>query len=349
MKRVLVCVLDWGLGHATRSIPVIRELLRQGSEVHLASSGTAGSLLKLEFPALPYHELPGYRPRYSRNGLTMSSMLAQLPKFYQVVRNEHKTTEDIVQMFQLHAVVSDNRYGCYSDTVPSVLITHQERLRLMPGFGFLEGLVNGWLQNYYENFDEVWNPDQPGSGLTDRFISGKIPVRHIGWLSRFPTGAAPTGNLQIMAVVSGPEPQRSLFEQRLRAELRNRPERSLLVTGRPDKSDNSMDGNLEVVNHLNAEQMEARLRSADLVIARSGYSTVMDLIALGKRAAFVPTPLQPEQLFLAEHLMNSGIAFCQDQKNFDIQTILQRSGLYAGFGSWKKSSGLLESAINQLL
>lgn len=349
MKRVLVCVLDWGLGHATRSVPVINELLKQGAEVFIASSGNAGTLLKMEFPALTYHELPGYRPVYASGGLTMTSMFRQLPKFYGVVADEHREVEKLVKRFMIHAVISDNRYGCYADKIPSVLITHQEVVRLMPGMDLLERMVNGWLQRYLNKYGEIWVPDEPRSGLTERFVSGKRPVRYVGWLSRFPMGANAMERIPLMAVVSGPEPQRSFFEQRLRQQLKSRPGRSLLVTGQPDKSERTWDGNVEVVSHLPALEMEANLLAADLVITRSGYSTIMDMIALGKRAAFVPTPGQPEQTWLADHLKENRIAFCQDQQTFTIDTLVSESARYTGWNGKAKSADLLKSAINQLM
>lgn len=349
MKRVLVCVLDWGLGHATRSIPVIRELQQQGAEVFLASSGSAGALLKQEFPILSFHELPGYRPHYPRQGSFLFSMAAQLPKFRRAIQREQREVEALVTNFRIHAVISDNRYGCFSQRVPSILITHQVKVRLMPGFGLVEKLVNAWLETYLNKYHEVWVPDQPGSGLTDRFMERVRDVRYIGWLSRFPTDAKPADPFPVMAIVSGPEPQRSLLADKLRTQLRSWPGRSLLVTGQPDKHHSVQDGNVEVVSHLPSSQMEARLKAADLVIARSGYSTIMDLIALRKRASFIPTPGQPEQIHLADFIMRSGIAFCQDQKNFTVQSLVEESSRYAGWSAWNKEEGLLASAIKQLL
>ncbi len=347
-------MLDWGLGHATRSIPVIREFQRQGAEVFLASSGPAGQLLRIEFPTLCYHELPGYNPKYS-SGSMMLAMTRQLGKFMNTVRSEHAEVAAIVKEFRIDAIISENRYGCYFPGLPCIMISHQPVVRLQTGFFLVERMLNAFLRPYLYKYKELWMPDQPGSGLTDRFISPNLPVRYVGWLSRFTNLGDQPDTFSLMAVVSGPEPQRGIFAEKLRQQMRGWPGKSLLVTGQPERNTIVQDGNLEIVSHLPAAQLEARMRGAALVIARGGYSTIMDLIALGKRAAFVPTPGQPEQHYLARLLEESGVAYCQDQENFDLKTLVEQSGSYVGFGPdgpqifREKSNGLLEEAIKQLL
>lgn len=349
MKRVLVCVLDWGLGHATRSIPVIRELQRLGADVVLASSNDAGKLLRQEFPRLNYHELPGYAPVYQSAGSMMLAIAAQTIKFSKAIQMEHREVEALVKSLRVDAVVSDNRYGCYSQQVPSVFITHQYRVRLPGRWSAMEPLVNRWQESHFKHFGQLWVPDQPGSQLTAPFVPGGAPVRYIGWLSRFgQENPAPTG-YPVVAVVSGPEPQRKLFADKLRRELAISGMRSLLVTGQPGEARHEQDGALEVLNHLPAREMEQVIRSAGTVIARSGYSTIMDLIALGKKAVLVPTPQQPEQMILAKRLQELRVAFCPDQENFVLQNALKEADAYLGLNCFRKKEGLLETAIQELL
>lgn len=349
MKRALVCVLDWGLGHATRSVPVILELQRQGFDVLLASSAEAGQFLRKEFPALSYHELPGYKPRYSRRGSMLVTIARQLPHLYQTVQREQREVELLVRNLRIDVVVSDNRYGCYTKQVPSIFITHQVVVKLMPGYGVPERLVNRWLRKRYTLFNEVWVPDEPGIGWSAPFLSDKIPVRHIGWLSRFPRGARPGNEIDILAIASGPEPQRSLFVEKLKGQLLRTPGKHMLVTGQVGEDWRSREGNLEIVSHLNSEEMEACIRAADIVIARSGYSTIMDLLYLNcKRAAFVPTPQQGEQILLAEKLRKSGIAFSMDQENFTVDELVRESIRYRGFVDIVPHRGLLTLAVKSL-
>lgn len=349
MKRVLVCVLDWGLGHATRSVPVIRELQSQGADVLIASSGPAGELLKQEFPELSYHELPGYRPEYPRSGSMILAMARQLPRFRRVIRQEHKEVETLVKGLGVNVVLSDNRFGCYSSHVPSVFVTHQVRIRLPGRWKFLEAMVNAWQRQYMSCYTSVWVPDVPGVELTAHFMSSSVPVIYLGWLSRFGQSGPSSQRRSVVAMVSGPEPQRSVFAERLRGQLAASGEKSLLVLGLPGEMDRRVEGNLEIVNHLPAGELEAALRSADLVIGRSGYSTIMDMIALGRKAAFVPTPQQPEQIHLARMLNETGIAFCQDQENFTVETLRQGAARSKGMGVFAMNDTLLKSAVQKLL
>jgi len=349
VKRALVCVLDWGLGHATRSVPVIRELQRQGFDVLLASSAEAGQFLRKEFPALSYHELPGYKPRYSRRGSMLATIACQLPHIFQTMQRENREVELLVRDLQPDVVVSDNRYGCYSKHVPSILITHQVVVKLMPGQGLPERWVNRWLRKRYTRFKEVWVPDEPESGFTNQILSDKVSVRHIGWLSRFPLGARSGNAIDILAIVSGPEPQRSLFVEKLKDQLRSTPGKHMLVTGQVGESWRTLEGNLEIASHLHSEEMEACIRAAGLVIARSGYSTIMDLLYLDcKRAAFVPTPQQGEQILLAEMLTRTGIAFSTDQENFTVDELIRESIRYRGFADLVRHRELLALAVKSL-
>lgn len=349
MKRVLVCVLDWGLGHATRSVPVIRELQRQGAKVFIASSQEAGKLLQQEFPALSYYELPGYSPVYNSGGSLMLAIASQAFRFARTIRREHREVEELVRSHQIDRVISDNRYGCYAEAIPSVFITHQYRVRLPRYWSLFEGLVNGWLKTRYARYQHLWIPDQPGSGLTDWFVPKGALVTYVGWLSRFGGEMSQASGVEIVATVSGPEPQRRIFADKLRRELMDSGRCALLVTGQPGNAFREQQGNLTVVNHLPAKELEPALRGAAVVIARSGYSTIMDLIALGKKAVLVPTPQQPEQLYLARQLSESKVAFCVDQENFVLGKALQEAEGFPGFVSFREEEGKLESAIRQLL
>lgn len=349
MKRVLVCALDWGLGHATRAIPVIRELRLQGAEVMLCSSGAAGILLKEEFPSCDYQELPGYKPRYPKGNSSMVLTLGrQGPHFASVIRAEHEAMRELVKRVHPHAIISENRYGCFAPSVRSVLISHQLKIRMPSGWGFLSALANGRLRSYAHNFTNVWVPDQPDGQLTAPFVSNKIPHRYIGWLSRFTPGEA-REEYDIVAIVSGPEPQRSAFEQLIRRELTSFQGKSILVQGKPGEPFEEQVGNCRVINHLSATELEPVLRGAGLVISRGGYSTVMDLIVLGKQAVFIPTPQQTEQLYIAASLMKRRIAFSMDQENFVLKTALRESPSYSGLGGFKNTDGLLTNEIKQLL
>jgi len=349
VKRVLVCSLDWGLGHATRCIPVVRELQRRGAEVFLASSGDAGVLLKKEFPRLAYHELPGYQPRYQRHGSLVMALAPQWRKFFHVIRLEREEVEGLVRSLRLDIVISDNRYGCYSDHAESVFLSHQLHVRLPGVWRFMDPVVNRRLHKYIKHFHVVWVPDQPSGSLASHFLDSRIPFSFVGWLSRFTLENQPGPPVDVMIILSGPEPQRSIFESTIRNQLPEFEGTVLLVKGNPSGSHAMKNGRLEEVSHLDAATMEQRMRGAGLIVARSGYSTIMDLIALKKKAVFVPTPGQPEQTWLASLLEREGIAFCRDQKNFVLREAWEEFDKYRGFGSLVQEEGLLEKEVTTLL
>jgi uncharacterized protein (TIGR00661 family) len=350
MKRILVCPLDWGLGHATRCIPVIQELRRQGAEVLVASSGSALALLKLEFPDIRFFELPGYRPRYAENIPLAMKLFYQLPKFLKVVKEEHRILENLIQELSIDIVISDNRYGCWSARIKSVLITHQINVLMPRGYGWASTPVNRFVQTAIRKFSAVWIPDQPGSGLTAPFKSRHFqhPV-YIGWLSRFRGRREKEMKYQVLALVSGPEPQRSVLEKILLSQLKEAGIQSLLVAGEPGNPYRKQDGCVERVNHLSTGELEEAILSSAIVVCRSGYSTVMDLIALGKKAIFIPTPQQPEQIFLAEHLMAKHIAFTEDQRKFSLRLALESSRPFKGLSCYTMESGFLSHAVTALM
>ncbi len=238
MKRVLVAPLDWGLGHATRCIPIIRLLLGKGCHVLLAGSGSSLALLKAEFPQLPAFTLPGYDPHYPKKRSMVLAMARQLPHFIRTICAEHHVLETLVRDHGIDLVISDNRYGCWSAVVPGIFITHQSNILMPQRFGWLAPLVRWANLRAMRRFTRCWIPDVPGSNsLAGSLISfggsdHGIAVEYIGAVSRFvPTGKAVEKKYDVVAVCSGPEPQRSVLEAVLLRELRASEVRFVVVRG----------------------------------------------------------------------------------------------------------------------
>ncbi len=349
MKRILICPLDWGLGHATRCVPIIRELLIKEAEIFIASSGSALTLLQQEFPQFSFFELPSYRPSYSSGWMSLS-MIRQLPKFRKVIAEEHILIERLVDEHKIDVVISDNRYGCWSAKAKSIIITHQINLLMPKGMGWASGIVNYFIHRYIGKFNEIWIPDLPGGAFTAPFTSEKFPNRkYIGWLSRFKQGRPVQEKYEIIALISGPEPQRSIFEKLLTNQLTSLGLKSLLVTGEPGKSYSRRDGCLEIVNHLTATELEDSINASGIVVSRSGYSTIMDLIAIGKNAIFVPTLQQPEQLFFAKYLMEKKVVFSMEQEKFSLKEALEKTSEYKGLAQYKFDTSFLLDAIGTVV
>ncbi len=353
MKRVLITPMDWGLGHATRCIPIVRELECLGCEVLIASSGDALALLKREFPRHRFFSLPGYAPRYPVKGSMVLSMARQIPHFMRVIRREHRAVESLVESESIDMVISDNRYGCWSRRVTSVFVTHQSNILMPLRFGLLSRFVRFISTRLINRFDRCWVPDFPdGHSLAGALIAfGKfgfrIPVDYIGWLSRFEVhGEVDPPTLDIAAVLSGPEPQRSAFESRLLPQLKSSGMKFRLVRGLPSAVETPSDDRIS--NFMDSIHLRELITSAAIVIARSGYSTVMDLHVLGKRVIFVPTPGQTEQEYIARRLQEREIAYSTSQGEFDLIKAIRESEQYDGFAP-AGSNHLLREAIARLL
>jgi hypothetical protein len=318
-RRALVCALDWGLGHATRTTPLVRSLQDRRSEVVLASNGRAAAFWRSEFPDLELRELPDYGVRYAPGPWLVPTLLASFPRLLGAIRAERGLVRRWAGEFDL--VVSDNRYGCAIPGVRSVLLTHQLRLAAPRRLSWMEPFGERLMARLCRPFGEVWIPDRPSG----RILSGRLghpsrpdrfpTLQYVGPLSRLSAvdpDPAWSGPWDVVAVASGPEPSRTSFEDALRHALVQRPGRHLLVRGRPDQISAPLaDGTgLVEVPHLSGGALRAALQGAGTIVSRGGYSTVMDLDALGllgERCVFVPTPGQTEQESLAADLSARGL------------------------------------------
>jgi len=354
MKKVLIAPLDWGLGHATRCIPIIEELLKRNCDVCVAGSGDSLVLLKNEFPFLTFFTLPPYDPVYPSSGSMVWKMLRQLPKFVSVIKKEHSTIEHLILENKINLVISDNRYGCWSARIPTVFITHQRNILMPKGFGWLAGLVRLVSEKMIKRFSFCWIPDLPdGHSLAGKLMSFRKKgeskrVKYIGHLSRFRATRAQVVKYDVACIFSGPEPQRSILEKIVVEQVQRSGLKYFVVRGLLSSA-NSMSPKANHVDFLNSEGLQSVIEQSTYIIARSGYSTVMDLSKLGKKVIFIPTPGQTEQEYLAERLMKMKIAFAMPQHKFDLETAWEESKSYTGFHSIPKHARLLEEALDQIL
>jgi len=323
--RVLVSPLDWGLGHATRVIPLVRTLLDEGCEVTLAASDASKSLLQAEFPDLAVLDVPGYRIRYTQKGSQFFGKIAlQLPRILWAMLREHLWLRAAMRAHRWDVVLSDNRYGLFHARARSVILTHQVRIRT--GRHMADALLRPLLRGMLARFDAVWVPDMPGEpNLAGDLCHGRMPahVRHIGPLSRFANAGTPSAT-RLLVLLSGPEPQRTIFETILRRELAGFDGEAVVVRGLPGSEHRHRDGNgVAWIDHLPARQLQELVAEAGLVICRSGYSTVMDLVRMGRPAVLVPTPGQGEQEYLARHMSVSGLFPSLSQATFTLSGALR--------------------------
>ncbi len=318
-KRVLIAPLNWGLGHATRTIPLIKKLITSGCEVILACDGVAGTVLRNEFPNLAYHELPSYQIRYPRKYHTLF-WIKQIPRLVEVVSAEHDATSRLVQKYKFDWIISDNRYGVFSDTTVNILISHQTRLLLPP---WIAPVANHQLKKWITRFDECWIPDLPPpdslSGKLSTPVSG-IPTRYMGLQSRMHVCPGIKPAYDLCMVLSGPEPQRSLLQDRLEKLHLEDSFKTTWVLGTPDRQVSSGSG---IFSHLNSSGLNELLCDSGVVISRSGYTSLMDYYRLGKKAILIPTRGQPEQEYLAQlHGDKAGFARCEPESLDDLPRLV---------------------------
>ncbi|RYY71479.1 MAG: glycosyl transferase family 28 [Chitinophagaceae bacterium] len=325
--RVLISPLDWGLGHASRIITIVKLLQNYGVQVLIAADGTPAELLRKEFPAVEILALEGYGIRYSRNKKYFSyKLFAQFPAIYRAIRRENSWLKTAIQEHSIDAIISDNRFGFYHSRIPSVYITHQ--LNIKTGKKWMNKLAQKIHYKYINRFTECWVPDFE-TGITlagelshpDNFPT--VPVKYLGPISRFKKQVGAITN-DLLIILSGPEPQRSIWERDLLNQVKKLDRNIVLVRGLPEALDEMpATSGLTVYNHLPAATLEPLIKTSAMILCRSGYSSVMDLVATGNKALLVPTPGQAEQEYLATYLMKEQLFFCCEQKDLMLETHLK--------------------------
>lgn len=331
-KKLLLAPLDWGLGHATRCVPVIKELLSIGSEVWLAGEGAQEKLLREEFPSLPFLPLKGYRVKYGNTGLT-SRLVLQIPSILQSIKSENNWLKEQVSKYQFDGVISDNRYGLHHENIFSVFITHQLCIKSSLG-KWSEKILQQWNYKFINRFHECWVPDEEGQNnlageLSHPLKFPAIPVKYIGGLSRFKKKDVAEIKDHLLITLSGPEPQRTILENRIIDEVVNYNGTATIARGLPAERNIIPSTNtIHFHNHLSSEELNNEAMKAALIIGRSGYSNVMDIAALQKKSILIPTPGQTEQKYLADHLMKKRFAFCINQNEFSLLKNIEEAGRF---------------------
>jgi len=314
--HVLFAILDWGMGHATRTWPLIIAARRLGAEVTIATRGTAAKWVDARMAEwdeahpdmlAPWRRIdkPGVTIQYARGSGTLLRIAAQMPGYLASIAAERRWTRDTAVQLGITHVFSDNCYGCTPGKLglPSVLMSHQLHLPVPIGLGPLARLQ---VRRWASAFDAVWVPDLPGSELAgplSRAVSD--PTHYVGPLSRFQVLDPPAESVEskgdapvLLGLVSGPEPQRTDMENALRACFQRDGRPALILAGRPGGGQRR-DGQVLTLHDADDHQFRSAVLSAEHILCRSGYSTLLDLVVLGRTATLVPTIGQPEQEDLA--------------------------------------------------
>jgi uncharacterized protein (TIGR00661 family) len=347
-RTILIAPLNWGLGHATRCIPIIKALQENNYIPIIASDGIALELLRKEFPYLKFLELPSYQIEYAKNGKNFKWKLIQkLPKMIAAIVHEKQLVKTWIKQYSIDGIISDNRLGIFSKNIPSVFITHQ--LRVMTGN--TTWLTSKLHQSIIKKYMECWVPDTPTNqnlaGDLSHINKYSLKLRYIGPLSRMQKKEAPQ-KYNLMIILSGPEPQRGILEEKLKTEVQRFKGNVVFIKGVVQA--NQIKEQIDTIcyyNFMNSRQLEQTFNESDIVLCRSGYTTIMDLAKLGKKAFFIPTPGQYEQMYLAKKLKKEGLVPYAEQDSFTIENLSEVES-YVGFKSfhtytdWKNLFSIFE-------
>ncbi len=354
-KTILVCPLDWGLGHATRVVPVITEFLSYKCDVYVAAWGKPLSFLQMQFgSSVQFFGFPGKTITYPKRKAFFVQFFLQLPSFLLSIWREHQKLKTIVKTIKPDLIISDNRYGVWHKNVTSVFITHQLFIQLPRELRFLSPLANKINHWFISRFSCCWVPDfENDNGLSGVLSHGKYSGQRIfiGPLSRFekkaitklPVLAHLLPARFLLVILSGPEPQRTLLENHLKIVLQGHP--VVFFRGLPGNNNMQKTGTYTWFDHAPDELMAYCIEKSDLVICRSGYSSIMDLRIFGKKALFIPTPGQTEQEYLAHLLEKKKQTSCLLQENIEeLDKALSRARNFKGLPKGN-NGGVLSKVI----
>jgi len=329
--HVLVAPLDWGLGHAARCVPLIRALRDRQVRVTVAAEGEMLAWLRHEFPDINYLILRGYRIRYRKGGRFsfLLNGILRLPKLLLQWRREHRWLRQQQPQQSFDLILSDNRPGIRLPGVRSVYLTHQWNVRT--GFRLLDPLAGYLHRRLFRRFDECWIPDYPkphqlAGALSLVEGSPRPPVTYLGPLSRMRPLTLPH-RYDLAILLSGPEPQRTLLEQKILIQLHEFSGSVILVrgTGGPGLEAKACPKQLQVEGLVSSQRINEILCSSSLVLCRSGYTSLMELVSLGVPALLVPTPGQGEQEYLARMLAEKKWFHSVTQEELNLPADLERA------------------------
>ncbi len=293
--------MDWGLGHATRCVSLIRRLMADNTVILGTTPGTA-SVLREEFPELKTIGIEPYQIRYSKSLPLLLKLFSDVPRIATVIKKEQEQLKDILKEHAIDLIISDNRLGLYHERVECIYITHQLKIKA----GIWSAAANRIHRHYMQKFSKVWVPDFEDRGLS---LAGELSenpglnhVEYIGPLSRLDREVKKGEEIDYLVLLSGIEPQRGLLEEALCLAFRHTKKKVVFVRGSNTTAASAFPEHIRVVNLADAARLSQLITDAKTVVCRSGYSSLMDLHHFQKKQlVLIPTPGQTEQEYLARY------------------------------------------------
>jgi hypothetical protein len=317
--KILIAPLDWGLGHCSRCIPIINYLASKGVAISIAGNKKQLAYFKEELSISPnYYELDGYNIRYGKQRLgTMLRIIAQIPKILRAIRQEQRWLQAHLKQHTYNAIISDNRYGFYSQSLYSIFITHQINIQAP----YFEKLINHLNWKFIKRFNACWIPDfappHALAGALSKEAILPIPHTYLGALSRF-RKAIPCNeaNERVLLILSGVQPHINILRDKVIAACAAQ-NKHLSIVG---NSDAYSTDNLTSYTVVSSEILQELIATHAYIISRNGYSTLMDLYYAQRKALLIPSPGQTEQEYLATLPIIKQMHVLQNQNELDLQT-----------------------------
>jgi UDP-N-acetylglucosamine:LPS N-acetylglucosamine transferase len=352
--KVLFTILDMGLGHATRSLPVIKKFIELKWEVFIGSNGRSQTFLKKELPQVVFFDFPDYGLKYSKNGVEIFKILFQLPLVFKKIVEEHSLVKHLVYRKNVNLIISDQRFGCFHHSIPSYFITHQLRFIAPPLFRPFEILGKVFNRLFHDCFKGILIPDVQSNGnglLTGRLseLNQKKKYCFTGILSSIERLTGGEEDIDIFCVISGPEPQRTIFEKMILEQIPGIPGKKVIALGKPESRGIKRVGkNLTIYDHLGRNKMRENFNRSRLIICRSGYSTVMELAELRKKALLVPTPGQTEQNYLANRFFKNNWFYYTKQNQLNLNQQISKALKYSGIPFQLSTEQAVKTIIKEI-
>ncbi len=339
MAKILVSPLSWGLGHATRDIPIINDLIARGHTVGVAATGIALELLSREFPDLDFYDVEDYPSPYTSDGFSVPRVVALLPLMMDHIGREHRIITRIVKRGGYHLVISDNRFGAFSKDVPCLFISHQIRFSAPGNIESVERMMEVFNGRYHRHFERVIVPDNPPG---PRSLAGKLGLArrpltkrrayYMGILTDVRKQNVPR-DIDYLVSISGPKVTKDALRQAVMEQIGGLSGKKIILLADPGADfEEKLDNDTLIKSHAARTEMADLMNRAKFVITRSGYTTVMELAELGKKEIlFVPTPGQTEQEYLSAYYEDMGWIHSASQHNLDLIADVAHARKMKGF------------------
>jgi|YNPMSStandDraft_1061717.scaffolds.fasta_scaffold00147_14 uncharacterized protein (TIGR00661 family) len=354
-NNVLICPLDWGLGHTSRILPIIFILQQKSYKIYVSCSKKQYYYLKNE--GINFEWIPTKLPeiRYRKKKINFLNLLNLIQKIYTGILRDKKNLRKILKYQKFDFIISDNRYGCYHSKIYSIIVTHQLSIKLPTYIKWAEKIVNVYIKYRINKFDACWVPDVDTfpKFAGDLSVSKNIKPTYIELLSRFEfiknNISVYTPKYDVLAIISGPEPQKTIFYNILLNQMKTLKTPCAIVCGNPETTAKvSQNENVTIYNYANTNLLYSLIKTSNNIVARSGYSTIMDLLTLKRTAILVPTPGQTEQEYLANYYQMRKLFVIQLQDSFNLKSALTQLSVY-NIDNFNISNNKLNNIIENLI